>query len=202
MAVRDADPPLPTSTSVAVGSGVAPSKLQLRFAVFRETDAPTTAVPDAPDPGTMLRQFANGAIAGLEVDRAGARVLSVPDAVVVVAPARTATGAEQVCMVVSNRYKGGGTSADCAPTAKVLADGLFSVSDIDAAVARAAELDPDTRVVDGLVPDGATAVRIETADGDLIDAPVSDNAISVSVTGEPVRATFRDRSGTNRKADL
>jgi len=195
---RDGDPVSPA----AFGSGDAPTDLQLRFAVFRETDATPSAASDAPDPETLLRQFANNALGGLKVDRAGARVLSVPNAVVVVAPARAATGDEQVCIVVSNRLKAGGSSAECRATAAVLKGGLFVVSDVDTTVARSADLSAGTSVVDGLVPDGATDVRIAMAHGDPIDAPVNDGAISVPVPSDPTHVTFRDEAGTTRRVDL
>lgn len=207
------------ATGLAVGSdeqppgSSAPQTLQASFAVFRRTSQTTTPPSTSTPPsspkdrnvpttfdtllGSTARSFERGRGASkLTLDTGSARQLNVPNALVIVAPAESPSNELQTCLLVSSQYNDGGSTAGCEPTKDVKKKGMFSYSVVDDAIAKREGIPAGSHTVDGLVPDGATAVAVLSGDDRRTAVTVTENAMSTTVPDRPTAVTFTDANGT------
>lgn len=129
--------------------------------------------------------------AQVEVDPDSVHRLPVPGQHVWVAAT-----SRKVCMAASSQAEAGVTRVVCARPAQILDDGLFLWgSPMTFRSGVRAE-------ITGLLPDGVRRVTFLLADGQSVDAEVTDNGVAASLPSQPTRVRFRDRDNALHSAHL
>ncbi|HEX4344113.1 MAG TPA: hypothetical protein VHZ31_00985 [Solirubrobacteraceae bacterium] len=165
--------------------------LRLRFSVFGQpSQASDPANPFAPTATPRLTDgFSRSGY--LEIGDDGVQHVSVSGQDVWLG-----AGPRKVC-IAAGPDASSSERVVCARPHQIVDHGLFEWGHPAPAAAG-----PNAVELTGLVIDGVSTVTFRMADGEVADAPVTENVVVATLPADPVHVTFRDGDGILHSADL